>query len=80
MDKDIHDRLVTTFQSVFDDADIRVTRDTVADDVEGWDSLTHINLIVAIEKEFRVRFTTSEITALTNVGDLADLITRKLAC
>jgi acyl carrier protein len=45
--------------------------------VEDWDSLTHINLIVEIEREFGIKFTTREIAGLTNVGELMDLISRK---
>jgi acyl carrier protein len=50
-----------------------------ADDVENWDSLTHINLIVAIEHEFQIKFTTREIAGLQNVGELMDLVLRKHA-
>ena len=78
MDASIEQRLTRTFQSIFDDPNLRVKPDTKADDVEGWDSLTHIDLIVAIEREFRVKFTTAEVTNLKNVGDLITLIERKL--
>ena len=50
-----------------------------ASDVEDWDSLNHINLIVAVEREFKVKFTTAEVSGLKNVGDLMDLIGRKTA-
>jgi len=49
-----------------------------ANDVENWDSLTHIDLIVAIEKEFRVRFTTAEVSGLKNVGELESLVEKKV--
>jgi acyl carrier protein len=45
---------------------------------EKWDSLTHINLIVAIEKEFRIRFTTSEVSGLKNVGELEALVENRV--
>jgi acyl carrier protein len=64
-------------RKVFDDATLAVDRTTTAQDVDGWDSLTHINLIVAVEREFKIRFTTSEVQGLKNVGDLIDLIARK---
>lgn len=64
---------------VFDDDDLTVTRDTSADDVEDWDSLSHIRLMVAVEREFGVKFTNAEIEQLQKVGDLIDLIDRKLA-
>jgi acyl carrier protein len=74
----IAERLTRTFRFVFDDPSLELKRSTSAKEVEGWDSITYINLIVAIESEFRIRFTTAEITALQNVGELADLIGRKL--
>jgi acyl carrier protein len=64
---------------VFDEDDLTVTRDTSADDVEDWDSLSHIRLMVAVEREFGVKFTNAEIEQLQKVGDLIDLIDRKLA-
>ncbi|HED65210.1 MAG TPA: acyl carrier protein [Planctomycetes bacterium] len=70
-------------RDLFDDDELIVTRETTADDVGGWDSLAHINLIVALEDEFGVRFATAEISSLKdegqNVGALLDLIERKLA-
>jgi acyl carrier protein len=66
------------FEDVFDDDSIIVNEDTVAADVDGWDSLAHIRLIVSIEKAFRLRFSAAEIAALQNVGDMAALIQKKL--
>jgi acyl carrier protein len=79
MDNIVAEKLTRTFRFVFDDPTLELKRSTSANEVEGWDSLTYINLIVAIESEFRIRFTTAEITALKNVGELADLIGRKLS-
>jgi acyl carrier protein len=73
----IHEALTETFQFIFDDPGLQITRATTADDIAAWDSLTHIDLIVTIEKRFKVRFTTGEITGLKNVGDLIDLIAKK---
>ena len=70
-------RVTVVFQGVFGDAIVRLTRDTTAKDVDGWDSLMHINLVVAIESEFKIRFTSREIARLQNVGELIDLIVRK---
>ena len=53
--------------------------ETVASQVPGWDSLNHINVIVAVERHFRVRFSSLEILKLANLGDLQRLIDRKLA-
>ena len=67
---------------VFCDDELAVTPETSAEDVEGWDSLMHINVIIAVEKEFGVRFATAEISRLKedgrNVGDFLQLIERKL--
>jgi acyl carrier protein len=68
----------TVFRDVFDDEELILRPDLTAADVEAWDSLTHINLIVAIEREFKVKFTTAEVTSLKNAGDLATLIDQKL--
>jgi acyl carrier protein len=76
-DSDLINRLTSVFRSVFGDETLTLSKATTAQDVEGWDSLMHINLIVAIERKFKIRFTTREITGLGNVGDLTDLIARK---
>ena len=66
------------FQDVFDDEDIHVNENTTADDIEDWDSLEHINLVVAIENHFNMKFKMSEVTAMKNVGEMADLILERL--
>ena len=65
------------FQETFDDDQLSIGPDTTADDIEGWDSLTHIQLLVTIEKAFRIRFNTGEIAGLTNVGEMVELIARR---
>lgn len=62
------------FQDVFEDDELEVTRETTAHDVEGWDSLMHVTLIVNVEKVFGVKFASSEISSLKKVGDLEELI------
>jgi acyl carrier protein len=62
------------FRTVFDDDELSVTRETTAKDVENWDSLTHVKLILAAERKFSVRFSSSEVAGLKNVGELLDLI------
>lgn len=79
MDEAIQQRLTGIFRTVFDEPDLQLTRAMTAHDVPAWDSLSHITLIVAVEREFRVRFTTAEVAALMNVGDLADQISKKLS-
>ena len=74
---DLMSRLIGVFRHLFGDETLTLSRATTAQDVEGWDSLMHINLIVAIEREFRIRFTTREIAGLKNVGELMDLIALK---
>ena len=70
----IYARLTELFEDVFDEDTINLTPALSAKDVEGWDSLTHIRLILTIEKAFKIKFSTSEIGKLENVGDLVKLI------
>ena len=70
----IYERLNGIFQDVFDDEEITVHENTVADDIEDWDSLEHINLVVAIEEEFGVKFKMSEVTGMKNVGEMVEII------
>jgi acyl carrier protein len=75
-DPEIYARLAEIFQSVFDEDSIKITPELSAKDVEGWDSLTHIRLLLTIEKAFKIKFSTSEIGKLQNVRDLVTLIKR----
>lgn len=70
--------LTEIFRDVFDDDAIVVTNQTTAPDVEGWDSFNHINLVIAVENRFHIRFQVAEIEELRNVGELARLIEKKL--
>lgn len=76
-DSEIRQRLTQVFRDVFDDGAIEVRDELRASDVAGWDSLTHVQLIVAVEKAFRVRFTTKEVQGLSRVGDLVALVARR---
>jgi acyl carrier protein len=67
------------FCMVFDDDALRISSDTTANDVDGWDSLSHVNLITTIEAKFNIRFTQKELLKHRNVGDLTADIDRKLA-
>ena len=71
---EVYARLAEIFADVFDEDAIELTPETSAKDVDGWDSLTHIRLILTIEKAFKIKFSTSEIGKLQNVGDLVALI------
>ncbi len=66
------------FRQVFDDDGIVISRETTANDIEEWDSLSHVNLIVAVEARFKVKFVLRELQTLKSVGDLIDLIESKL--
>jgi acyl carrier protein len=66
------------FRQVFDDDDIVISRETTANDIEEWDSLTHINLVVAVEARFKVKFALGELQTLKNVGEMIDLVNKKM--
>ena len=72
--REIFAKLDRVFQEVFDDPGIRVTPQTTADDIEDWDSLEHITLISAVEREFRMKFKMGEISSMKNVGEMAQIV------
>ena len=67
-------RLAEIFRDVFDDDSIKIVPELSAKDIDEWDSLTHIRLILTIERAFKIKFATSEIQQIQNVGDLVGLI------
>lgn len=67
------------FRSVFDQPELIITRDSNASTVDDWDSLTHINLITAISKRYKVKFALGELEELKNVGDLLDMLQTKMS-
>jgi len=73
----VKQRLNQVFQDVFDDPGLQINEAMTADDVDAWDSLTHIDLIVQVEKEFRIKLSTSAVRGLKNVGDFIALIEAK---
>lgn len=75
---EIERQLASIFREVFDDESIEIHDDMTAADVKEWDSFNHINLVVAAEHTFRVKFTTKEVNGLANVGDFVSLIASKL--
>lgn len=77
-DSEIYRRLGTLFQDVIGDDDITLKPDTTADDIEGWDSVTHISIIVGIETEFHIKFRNDEMEELKNVGEMVHLIQRHM--
>lgn len=72
--EEVFEKLNEVFRDVFDDEEIVVTDNTTASDIEDWDSLEHINLIVAIENKFGIKFKMNEVTGLKNVGEMVDVI------
>ncbi|WBV53565.1 acyl carrier protein [Chryseobacterium gambrini] len=74
---DILTRLTPIFREQLDNEKIELNDETTASDIEEWDSLSHIQLIVAIEKSFGIRFTSSEIQSWNNVGEMIDSIISK---
>ena len=66
------------FRDVFDDDSLVITDTTNSSDIEDWDSLEHISLVVSMEKEFNLKFDLKEVNALANVGEMVDLIASKL--
>jgi acyl carrier protein len=76
--KEIFNRLNSIFQDIFDDQGLEVVETTNSDEIEDWDSLNHINLVVAIEMEFEVKFSINELTSFKDVADMVDLIILKV--
>lgn len=76
---EIKERLTMVFRQVFDDPLIELTPEMTADDVDGWDSLSHVNLLIAVELEFGIEFKQNEIQRFANVGELMQCIETKLA-
>ncbi len=75
--QEIFEKLNEVFSDVFDE-EITVTAATTADDIEDWDSLTHITLIAEVEDTFGLKFSMKEVLGMQNVGEMADIIAAKL--
>ncbi len=74
----ISEQLVKVFKEVFGDDSITLDENTTADQIEGWDSMSHINLIIAIELAFGIEFADEEIRSFNNVGDMQRCINEKV--
>lgn len=72
------DLLNEIFRVVFDDDSIQIKPEMTANDIDGWDSLSHVNLITAVEARFKIRFTQKELLTLKNIGDLYKTIESKI--
>jgi acyl carrier protein len=71
---EVKDKLTSIFRDVFEDDSIVVQNDLTATDVERWDSLSHIDMIVRVEEDFQIRLSTREVTGMKRVGDLIQAI------
>ena len=76
--EEIYERLNNVFRDVFDDESIIVKPETTSKDIEDWDSLEHINLVVAVEQEFGIKFNMNEVTTMKNVREMVDIIKSRI--
>ena len=74
----ILEAVTTIFREVFDDDDITIAPAMTANDIDGWDSLTHVNLIMALEARFNIKFSQKELLSFKNVGDILSGIQSKI--
>jgi acyl carrier protein len=70
-------RLTAIMSDIFDDDEVEYRDDLTADDVSGWDSLSHVRFLVAVENDFGFRFTSAEIDGFKNVGEVLDVIVQR---
>ena len=75
--EEVFEKLNEIFRNNFDDESISLTDETSASDIEDWDSLEQINLVVAIQDEFNIKFNIKEVNAMKNVGEMVDYILEK---
>jgi acyl carrier protein len=73
------DKVNAVFRNVFDDDSLVITPQTTAADIDGWDSVMHVSLTLSIEKAFGIRFTSTQIASMNNVGDMVAIIEAKQA-
>lgn len=78
-EQEIYERLNEVFRDVFDDDEIEVDSGTTQDDIEDWDSFSHIDLISAVEDEFGIKFRTSEVSTMKNTGEMVEIIEQRIA-
>ncbi len=72
--EEVLERLNEIFRDVFDDDGIEVCDSTTSADIEGWDSLEHINLVLAVEQEFDFKFEMGQVVSMKDVGEMVDII------
>lgn len=76
--EEVFEKLLEVFTDVFDDDNIILEETTTSKDIEDWDSLEHINLIVAVEQKFGIKFSMAETTGMKNVGEMVDIILERI--
>lgn len=74
----IYEKLTEIFRDIFDDDTIELQETTSSEDIDGWDSLEHINIVVAVEQTFSIKFTMDEVTGMKNIGEMVEIIMSKL--
>jgi len=79
LDSDQSEHLTEIFRTLFNMPNLEIRDDLTAGDVPGWDSFNHVNLIINIEEEFGIRFTSGEVSGMKNVGDLKRILALKIA-
>ncbi len=76
---EIKEQLTSIFRTVFNQPDLKIMPETTANDVDAWDSLSHLSMISAVESHFNIKFKLKDLVKLKNVGDLMNIIEVKLA-
>lgn len=76
---EILEKLQDVFRDVFDNEEIEITVDTVAEDIDEWDSLAHVQLVKELEKEFTIKLTAKEVLSWDCVGEMVNSIYKKLS-
>ena len=74
---EIYEKLLAVFQEVFSMGELTIGDDTTSEDIQEWDSLSHIQMVVAVEKAFGIKFSSREIMGWKNVGEMVDSIAAK---
>jgi acyl carrier protein len=74
---EVMEQLTEIFHDVFEDDSLALSPDMTAHDVEGWDSLAHVRLIIAVERHFKIKFMSREVASLKTVGELAELVEQR---
>jgi acyl carrier protein len=77
---ELHDQLEEVFRQVFDNENLTLVDEMTASDIEGWDSVAHINLMFGIEQAFGIRFKGNELAEMKNISELKQFLASKVAC